>query len=180
MSKLQERFAGVVVLIDEAERLGDIENNERKSDSDGGGFLGPFHDQFHDDDAFRLVIAGSQAVSRLFEVPVSAGGSFLDPFLWIPLPGLSPEEAQRLLQCEQSRTWKPLIDSQLLGELVRFSGGHPLILQKVGSQLAVRSGQPASGPYLGNLVDRRALDGCLAGLANDAVNRRTFDDDFRA
>ncbi len=133
VDRLQKRdqFRRVVFLWDEADGLLFFETNQKNRSPDKVGFLGEFHELFYSDDRFRLAVAGSQKFSALGNVPVPGGGNFLEPFRWMPLPGLEPGEARSLLLCENTAMWNPAIENKILDEAIRWSGGHPLILQKI-------------------------------------------------
>jgi len=141
-------------------------------------FLGEFHELFYSENRIRLAVAGSQKFSALGNVPVPGGGNFLEPFRWMPLPGLEPGEARSLLLCENTAMWNPAIENKILDEAIRWSGGHPLILQKIGTQLAVLAGQTRCNPYQGSAVNRALLDRCFTELIDDFPTRQHFRDDF--
>jgi hypothetical protein len=180
VERLCERFRGVVFLWDEAEGLINVEENERKEDPQG--FLGPFHEALRGDARFRLVLAGTQLLSRLFDYKLPGGGSFLldPPLRWVPVPGLDREEARGLLLCSNAQTlaWKPPILEAVLDEAIRWSGGHPFILQTIGARL-VELSQQARLPYKGDSVNRGILDRCFANLVKDAIYKHVFEDDFQ-
>jgi hypothetical protein len=197
VDRIYKRFRGVVFLWDEAESLAEIEAFERGRHPTQGGFLAPFHEAFQDDDRFRLVLAGSQLLfEKLYNCRVRSGNSFLESFRWVPLPGLAADEARDLLLCKQTRK-RPQPFAKVVSEAVRWSGGHPWVLHKLGqllteSQPRGQEGNRRGRRDLGGLcqqfvklivgrrrsVDRSMLDRCFEDVVQDELTGKIFLNDF--
>jgi hypothetical protein len=128
----------VAFLWDEAERLCDVETVDP-------GFLGRLFELFQDTPRFRFVVAATQLLSELYK-RTNGADQFLYQFRWIPLPGLLDVEAGVLTQCQGHAAWQPPLPGEYIDEVVRWSGGHPLILQVLGAKLegSALGGRPVS------------------------------------
>jgi hypothetical protein len=164
--------AGAPVLFawDEAERLIGFERGSP-------GFVDMLAARLARIPNLRFALAGTQLLSGLVDLdrPVA---DFLPRFAWIPLGGLDDESATQLLRAEHLDAWQPALDDGLAARVVSWSGGHPWILQGVGSRLALRAGRRVGSPLDGAAVTLAVLGECFEELlANEALTH-TLTDDF--
>lgn len=163
--QLVEKGRTVLFLWDEAERLIDIHRRDP-------GFLNALAAHLRTLGAFRLVIAGTQTLAELFprEARVS---SFISSFKWMPLPGLAEADARRLLGCEQTGGWPSPLPGELVEEAVDWCGGHPLVLQEIGSNLFLET------DGRGKAVTSAKVKKCRKTLFGNQSLCRIFLDDQR-
>ncbi len=123
-----DRGKGVAFLWDRAERLAGIEKREP-------GFLSDLAALLKGEEMIRFVLAGTQ------RLPVTLSGRgeeeqpFLESFTPLPLAGLRDEDARALLRGDQTKRWHNALPDEVVRTAVDWCGGHPYILQLVGSGL---------------------------------------------
>jgi hypothetical protein len=129
----------VLFLWDEAERLIDVEANDT-------GFLERLRASLETFSDVGFVLAATQLLSGLFG-RTGHCSPFLTNFRWWPIGPLEECEAMALLRAEKTGGWPKPLPQDGLDEMVRWSGGHPYVLQEAGFQLEerFRRGQPPFG-----------------------------------
>lgn len=161
VEKLSDDRTEVLFLWDEAERLLHVEKNDP-------GFLTRVRACLEGCTRFRIVISATQMLSGLFE----ESREFLSAYRWQPLCGLSDSDAIALLRCEHTGGWASPLDDQIVEEAVRWCGGHPLILQTLGSGLAESTRRE------GKRVNQQILRSSIARLLANKSMRDIFVDDY--
>lgn len=132
VEELNDQSKQVMFLWDEADRLIDI----AKMDP---GFLNSFRGYLHSNPNFRLAIAATQGLAELFPKDDRLS-DFITSFKWMPLKGLAYDDAHAVMQCNQTGGWDHPIDKTIVDRAVGWSGGHPWVLQELGSQLQEKTG----------------------------------------
>ncbi|HNN97916.1 MAG TPA: hypothetical protein PKI03_36885, partial [Pseudomonadota bacterium] len=164
VERLLLELGPVVFLWDEAERLIEVERQDP-------GFLERLRASTHDLQGFQFVIAGTQILSSLYG---QAGhvSPFLQTFSFLPIAGLSDDEAGLLLRRSQTEGWLTPLSDEAGRELIRFSGGHPLILQECGAYLAEETAD--DGARVDGDMVRRCQDQVVANASLHDIVRSDF------
>lgn len=165
VSELGDKGKQVAFLWDETERLIDIEKNDP-------GILNKLRARLCHLRNFRFVISATQLLAELYEQQSELVSSFLHTFHWMPLPVLDIEEAKALLRCEQAGGWETPLPETVVNEAVQWSGGHPLILHELGTQLAENT------KHKGNKANTQLLHRCFNRLSHNVNLRSIFQDDY--
>ncbi len=132
VADLAEKETEAVFLWDESEKLIEIENNDP-------GILNKLRARLCHLRNFRFIISATQLLTDLYARQSELISSFLHTFHWMPLPVLDIEEAKALLLCEQAGGWETPLPEDVVHEAAVWSGGHPLILHELGTQLDERT-----------------------------------------
>jgi hypothetical protein len=171
LARVLEQAPGAIFLWDEAEqRLIDVEANDKGFLDDLAAGLVKETKEARKENCFHWVVGATQFVSKLSE----QGSQFLlEPrFLWLPLPGLGEQDAAALLGCGQTGGWTSPLPEGVVAEAVRWSGGHPNLLQELGARLAERT------RYEGARVDSKLLRACCDEVRAAPYYQKTFSDDY--
>lgn len=155
----------VVLIWDEAERLVDIEENH-------SGWLDQIRGQIQPLEDVRIILSAPQTLTNLYALP-SKVSKFIETFVWQPLCALSNEESAELLRCKQTGGWKSSIAQKFVDAVVRWTGGHPYVLQRFGAELMRKT------EAKGKKVSSEVLLYCQDSLVTDPNVRRIADSDFK-
>jgi hypothetical protein len=151
-------------LWDEAERLIDVGKNDPS-------FIHALRGRLTVLKNFRFAVVGSQTLTEILPEDDHVS-SFLLTFHRFPLGGLDDNAARRLIGCEQSPgTWTSPPPNAVVDEAIAWCGGHPLMLQHLGSFLFVSSADN------GKLLSSQTLLQYFSSVATDTSLKRIFEDD---
>lgn len=161
---INQKGHSVMYLWDEAERLIDVENGEP-------GFLEQLRSQLHGLERFQYVIAATQIMASLYGRP-SHVSSFVATFAWLPLAGLDDASATALLCCTNTGGWRTPLPADVIRAVLRYAGGHPLLLQEMGARLSELTS------FDGRTANLELVAESAAYLAGNLNLRAIIKDDF--
>lgn len=162
--RLRDKGHKVAFLWDEAERLVNVEKNDR-------GFLERLRSQLVGFDDFHFAIAATQGLTELFAYKGRCS-NFLATFRWLPLNGLEQDDSRNLFNCEHTHGWLDPLPEKIVEQAVQWAGGHPLILQELGSEIANRTG------FDSRLVSNELVDECSKKIVVNPQLKWIIEDDF--
>ncbi len=164
MRRLLEHGSQVLFLWDEAERLIDVERNDP-------GFLESLRGELHHIRDFRFVLAGTQLLFGLRRLHGHCS-SFLAAFYSYSLAGLDEDAARQLFSGGKTGGWEPPLPTELVEYGIKWSGGHPLMLQALGALLEERT------RYGRGRLDVQTMEECCHDLTVKPDLLRIMEDDF--
>jgi TIR domain len=154
----------VAFLWDEAERLIDLNKNDPH-------FLDALRACLPNGQDFKFVLAGTQQLADLYPETATVS-SFIGCFnKFVPLKGLSKKTSRLLIHCEQTGGWDSLLVENMVDEIYKWTGGHPLLLQEIGDRLVTGTNR------CGSRADTALLRKCQQAVISNEGLRRIFSDD---